>query len=113
MPNGSSLGRESRRFADQVAHWTPARWRLSAGERTRGDAVHALVQTLADLDADAEHEPRRDVPRLPHDTALADQLRVIADDLSAVELSSSALAEGQQAISAARAALFSPVGFAE
>jgi hypothetical protein len=45
--------------------------------------VHALVQHLADLDADAEGEPRRPVPRLPHDTAIPDQLKVVTADLLA------------------------------
>jgi hypothetical protein len=46
--------------------------------------VHALVQRLADLGADAEHRPRRPVPRLPHDVALPDQVTVVTADLLAV-----------------------------
>jgi hypothetical protein len=41
------------------------------------------VQRLADLAADAEGEPRREVPRLEHDTALPHQLAVLANDLLA------------------------------
>ena len=38
------------------------------------------MQRIADLGADAEGEPRRPVPRLA-DTALADQLAVVVDDV--------------------------------
>lgn len=41
------------------------------------------MQRLADAAADAENRPRRPVPRLPSDLALADQLRVMAHDLLA------------------------------
>ncbi|MFC0526285.1 hypothetical protein [Phytohabitans kaempferiae] len=61
-----------------------SRWAVPAGpEGTRGDLVHALVQRIADLAADAEGEPRRPVPRLVADPALTDQLRVVAADLLA------------------------------
>lgn len=49
----------------------------------RGDVMHALVQRLADLGAEAEGEPRRVVPRLPNDLALTEQLKVVAADLAA------------------------------
>ncbi|MEV6637604.1 hypothetical protein AB0M54_43430 [Actinoplanes sp. NPDC051470] len=62
------------RLLKQIAHWTESRW------RGRDDHVHALVQHLADLAADAEGRPRRPVPRL-HPMVLPDQLRVMADDL--------------------------------
>lgn len=70
--------------------------------------MHALVQALADLAADAESQPRRPVPRLPNDTQLPDQLQVIGLDLLEFE---SKLTEEQyeaagQAITTARAALF-------
>ncbi|WP_363326460.1 hypothetical protein [Haloactinopolyspora sp.] len=45
------------------------------------DAVHQLAQRLADAAADARGEPRRPVPRLA-DHALADQLQVVARELS-------------------------------
>jgi hypothetical protein len=69
----------------QVAHWDNARWAAPAapGGPARADLVHALVQRLADLAADAEGQPRREVPRLDNDTALVDQLRVVAADLVA------------------------------
>lgn len=68
--------------------------------------MHALIQVLADLDADAEGRPRIAVPRLPYDTALADQLRVVAADLCAADPAPSALAAAREALARARAALF-------
>jgi hypothetical protein len=47
----------------------------------RAEAVHALVQNLADLGADAEGEPRRIVPRLANGSALPHQLAVLTNDL--------------------------------
>jgi hypothetical protein len=71
-----------RRLVRQVSHWTPSRWAASSASVVRrGDAVHGLVQWLADQAADAEREPRRQVPRLDNDLALPDQLRVVAADL--------------------------------
>lgn len=106
-----SFGREYRRVADQVAHWTPARWRLPVdsdvpGGPTRGDAMHDLVQTLADIDAEVEAEPQRTLPRLPHDTALCDQLRVVGTDLVAAEPNPVAIAAARNAIAVARGQLF-------
>jgi hypothetical protein len=49
-------------------------------ERSRAGIVHALVQRLADLVADAEGRPHRPVPRVG-DLVLPDQLRVMRDDL--------------------------------
>lgn len=71
------------RLVNQVGHWTPARWSkpVSTGDGSRADAVHALVQQLADAAALAEGQPRRRVPRLDNDMALTDQLRVVAADL--------------------------------
>ena len=79
------LAHEVRRLVDRVSHWTPPRWAASSssGAETRADLVFALVQDLADRAADAEGVPRRPVPRLDHDVALPDQLRVIAADLLA------------------------------
>jgi hypothetical protein len=68
------------RLLNQVGHWEQSRW-AAAG---RADVVYALVQRLADLGADAEHRPRRPVPRLS-DLLLPDQLRVMADDLLAAD----------------------------
>jgi hypothetical protein len=69
----------------QVGHWSPRRWAVpcAPGGPARGELLHALVQRLADLAADAEGEPRREVPRLDNDLALVDQLRVVAGDLVA------------------------------
>lgn len=68
--------------------------------------MHALVQALADLTADAEGRPRRAVPRLPSDLHLPDQLQVIAFDLARVELTETQRAQAEAAIRAARDALF-------
>lgn len=105
----ASFGREVRRVADQTAHWTPARWRVRVDATetgSRADAMHALVQELADLAAAYEDRPRIAVPRLPHDTALVDQLRVVAGDLCGCEPTPSTLATARDAVSRARTALF-------
>lgn len=65
------------RFVNQIAHWTPSRWAASGAV----PRVHALVQLLADLDAEVEGQPRRPVPLLDNPLALPDQLRVVARDL--------------------------------
>ena len=72
------------RLISQVGHWEAARWSkpTRAATSTRGQAVFALVQRLADHGADAEQRRHRPVPRLA-DTVLPDQLRVMADDLVA------------------------------
>lgn len=71
------------RLVGQVGHWTPSRWAASGASGVRrGDALHALVQWLADRCADAEGRPRLPVPRLDNDLALPDQLRVVAADLA-------------------------------
>ena len=80
------------RLMTQVGHWEQGRWwsrtdiRHAAGSppATRADLAYVLVQRLADLAADAEGRPRRPVPRLS-DLVLPDQLRVMADDLTAAE----------------------------
>lgn len=68
--------------------------------------MHALIQALADLTADAEGRPRRPVPRLPSDLHLPDQLQVIALDLARVELTAAQRAEAEAALREARDALF-------
>jgi hypothetical protein len=72
-------------LCQQVAHWTPERWAAPAepGGPSRAELVHTLAQRLADLAAEAEGEPRREIPRLDNDLALPDQLRVTAADLVA------------------------------
>jgi hypothetical protein len=72
------------RLVGRTAHWTPPRWQVAtAAGVARADAVHGLVQAVADLAADAEGQPRRPVPRLDNDLAIPDQLRVVAADLIA------------------------------
>lgn len=90
----------------QVGHWETGRWggAATSAQGTRGDLVFGLVQTLADLGAAAEGRPVRPVPRLA-DTILADQLRVMADDLLAARPQERALAAAAEAISEARAGL--------
>ncbi len=81
------------RLVNQVSHWTPARWSHAAppgstapaAGGTRADALHDLIQRIADWAADLEGQPRRAVPRLDSDLALPDQLRVVATDLLAAE----------------------------
>jgi hypothetical protein len=79
------LGRMVDLLVRQVSHWEAPRWKAASatGAGTRGDAVHHLIQRLADMGADAEGRVRIPVPRLENDTALTDQLRVIAADLVA------------------------------
>lgn len=68
------------RILTQVSHWEQPRW--SAGDPSKAELVHAFIQRIADLGADAESRPHRPVPRLS-DLILRDQLRVVADDLLA------------------------------
>lgn len=96
------LRRAAARLADQVSHWTPPRWAASG----RAEAFHALVQRIADLDAGAEGEPRRPVPRPDNDMALPDQLRVVVADLLAAGADEPTLAAAVAAVAAARAALW-------
>jgi hypothetical protein len=95
-----------RRLLAQVGHWETGRWGGAAGTAagTRGDLMHGLVQRLADLAAAAEGRPGRPVPRLA-DTILADQVRVMADDLLAADPPDETLAAAAEAVSATRASL--------
>lgn len=68
--------------------------------------MHRLVQRIADLAAEAEGQPRHAVPRLEHDTALPNQLRVVTADLVAAEPTAEQTAAAREAITAARTALF-------
>ncbi len=72
----TDLATATERLLNQVRHWEQPRWSANA----RADRMHTLIQHLADLTADAEHRPRRPVPR-EHDLVLPDQLRVVSDDL--------------------------------
>lgn len=87
---------------NSVSHWGPPRW---VG---RADGVHALVQRLADLGADAEDRPHRPVPRLDSDLALPDQLRVMVADLLGAAAAPELLDAAADAIRAARRALHRP-----
>ena len=87
------------RLLNQVRHWGPGRWR-----RSRADLVYGLVQRLADLGADAEHRPRRMVPRVG-DVVLPDQLRVVADDLLAAAPPEELICQATSEVNAIRRAL--------
>ena len=94
------------RLHNQVRHWEQGRWwsRTAGATATRGDIMYALVQRLADLGADAEHRPRRPVPR-EHDMVLPDQLRVLADDLLAATAPEPVLTEATAAVDEVRAVI--------
>lgn len=97
------------RIRRRVAHWTPARWSVApssgAAGATRAELVHALVQRIADLAAQTEGEPRRDVPRLDNDLALCDQLVVVAADLGAARPAAEVLTEATELVGQAHRAL--------
>lgn len=92
------------RLLSQVGHWEAGRWNAPAGEGTRGDLVHGLVQRLADLGAEAEHRPWREVPREP-DMVLPDQLRVMTGDLVAAAPADAILEAAKADVLAVRKAL--------
>jgi hypothetical protein len=93
------------RLAEQVGHWTPARWSQPAGEATRAELLHALAQRLADLDASVTGRPVLPVPRLPNDLALPDQVRGMVLDLIAAHPDPSVLSAALDAVTEARALL--------
>ncbi|WP_080679305.1 hypothetical protein [Salinispora tropica] len=107
MDQAGDVRRTVELIVRQVGHWQQPRWAASAagGNVSRADLVHQLVQELANLAADAEAQPRRAVPRLGHDLALPDQLRVVAADLLAATASDAALARAASQVAATRAAL--------
>ena len=76
--DAGQLVRAVDRLADHVGHWTASRWTAE-----RAQAVHALAQRLADLEARVTGRAPRPVPRLSNDLALPDQVRVTALDLVA------------------------------
>jgi hypothetical protein len=78
--SAESFAKAVDRLLTQVSHWEQPRW--SGGNPSKADVVRGLTQRIADLGADAESRPRRQVPRLS-DLTLRDQLRVVADDLLA------------------------------
>lgn len=107
MDEHLSPGRQANRVANGVAYWSAARWRVPApGGGDRVAAMVALIQTLADVGARAERRPIRPVPRLSYDTALPDQLRVVAADLNRSTLDEEQTAIAEKAIARARSVLF-------
>ncbi|MGR6317286.1 hypothetical protein Q2K19_06535 [Micromonospora soli] len=105
--SAAELDRAVELLVRQVGHWTQPRWSAQAegGNVSRADLVHKLVQEIANLAADAEGEPRRDVPRLGNDLVLPDQLRVVAADLVAAGPPGPVLAEAAGAVAKTRSAL--------
>lgn len=95
------------RLSRHVGHWEAPRWGVVAfgAEGTRGEVVYALVQRMADRAADAEGQPRRQVPRLSVDTSLLDQLRVVSADLLAASPADQVLATAADDVRAVQAAL--------
>jgi hypothetical protein len=88
------------RLLNQIRVWEQPRW----NQDDRAARTYALVQRLADLGADAEGRPRREVPR-EHDMILPDQVRVLADDLLAVGAPDDLMAEAAAAVDDLRAYL--------
>ena len=71
------------RLVDRLRAMPAARLaRAIDGEPTVADSAHALAQVLADLAADVEARPRREVPRLT-DFAVGDQVAVALHELVA------------------------------
>ncbi|MDG4807940.1 hypothetical protein O7634_14385 [Micromonospora sp. WMMD1120] len=105
--SAAELDRAVRLLVGQVVHWQQPRWAAvaSAGNVSRADLVHRLVQEIANLAADAEGEPRRVVPRLDNDLALPDQLRVVTADLLAADPGPDAVARAAAEVAATRSAL--------
>ena len=105
--SAAELDRAVALLVRQVGHWQQPRWSAPAGggNVSRADLVHKLVQELANLAADAAGEPRREVPRLPSDLALPDQLRVVAADLALAAPPAPVLAAAANAITHTRATL--------
>ena len=95
------------RLLKQIGHWEQSRWsatpRVPAGG-SRAEVVHGLAQLLADYAADAEGHPRRPVPRVGALT-LPDQVKVLADDLSAAGVSDDVFKLATEEVNAVRRAL--------
>ncbi len=73
----------------RLSSWTARSWQHESASGRRTDLVVAAIQQLADIGADAEARPRRDVPSLPADppagpgAGLTDPLAVMVGDVSA------------------------------
>ncbi|BBH66172.1 hypothetical protein ACTI_28570 [Actinoplanes sp. OR16] len=92
------------RLLTQVHHWEERRWSQPAGPVTRAQAVFALAQQLADLGAEAEKTPAREVPFV-HAMVLPDQLRVLAADIMAAGPPPELLTRATTAVTETRSAL--------
>ncbi|WP_446218406.1 hypothetical protein [Micromonospora sp. IBHARD004] len=105
--SAAELERAVELLVRQVGHWQQPRWSAAAegGNVSRAALVHKLVQEIANLAADVEGEPRRDVPRLANDLVLPDQLRVVAADLLAAGPPEAVLSRAAEAVTATRSAL--------
>ncbi|MBQ1010580.1 hypothetical protein KBX53_06395 [Micromonospora sp. M51] len=105
--SAAELDKAVRLLVGQIAHWQQPRWAAAAtaGNVSRADLVHRLVQEVANLAADAEGQPRRVVPRLDNDLALPDQLRVVTADLLAADPGAEALTRAAAEVTATRSAL--------
>ncbi|MEU8253843.1 hypothetical protein AB0C06_06200 [Micromonospora inaquosa] len=105
--SAAELAKAVQLLVRQIAHWQQPRWAAAAtaGNVSRADLVHRLVQEIANLAADAEGEPRRVVPRLDNDLALPDQLRVVTADLLAADPGAEALTRAAAEVTATRSAL--------
>jgi hypothetical protein len=88
------------RLLNQIRVWEQPRW----NQNDRAPRTYALVQRLADLGADAEGRPRREVPR-EHDMILPDQVRVMADDLLRAQPSEDVLVKAAAAVDELRFSL--------
>jgi hypothetical protein len=91
-------------LTDHVGHWPPSRWKQAStlGDRSRADVVHALVQQLADLEAQLTGRPIQSVPRLENDLSLPDQVRVMALDLLSAGAGPAVLSAAVDALTQAR-----------
>jgi hypothetical protein len=76
------LRKEVDSLVQRLRLWTPQRWAAACDPwGTRADLGRHLAQSWADLAADREGSPRRQLPVLSPDLLVADQLAVTGDDL--------------------------------
>jgi hypothetical protein len=90
-------------LCDKLRRWSRRSWAVPVdGGGSRGDAVFAVVQALADLAAAADRRPARAVPRQP-DGTLGDQLAVMLYEARATgDPAAAARAEAEVAALATR-----------
>lgn len=105
--SAQELSQAVERLSGHVGHWEAPRWGVVAfgAEGTRAEVVHGLVQRMADRAADAEGQPRRQVPRLSVATSLLDQLRVVSADLLAAAPAGDVLAAAADDVRSVQGAL--------